>query len=253
LTIQMLSRRGNPVILPLSKKKGWDVLPLATRHIDKDLEVYVVECLLSSLFAVNTTTTNTRTVGPFPITAAVFEFECRFGSFLFDHGLSRDSQSMEHHLRRSPPLPPLPNYSPGGRGSSLPSHGRWRSASQGQNAPPRLFTYSDSGMLMMDPNRPGNFHPDLDLVQQHYCTAYRMEELKTFHCDRVRKMPLSGLDPSMLIGFLCRDEADWWDFRKRVGEVCCAPLLLFFVFIDFPLLASENDIFCTGRTSYMAY
>ena len=32
-------------------------------------------------------------------------------------------------------------------------------------------------------------------------------------------MPLSGLDPSMLLGFLCRDETDWWDFRKRVGDV----------------------------------
>jgi cysteine protease ATG4 len=53
----------------------------------------------------------------------------------------------------------------------------------------------------------------------HYCTAYSAAELKTFHCDRVRKMPLSGLDPSMLIGFLCRDEDDWRDFRKRVSEV----------------------------------
>jgi len=59
----------------------------------------------------------------------------------------------------------------------------------------------------------------LEPLQMHYCTAYSAAELKTFHCDRVRKMPLSGLDPSMLIGFLCRDEADWWDFRKRVGEV----------------------------------
>ena len=74
-------------------------------------------------------------------------------------------------------------------------------------------------MIMADANRPGSLHSDLDLVQQHYCTAYRMEELKTFHCDRVRKMPLSGLDPSMLIGFLCRDEGDWWDFRRRVAEV----------------------------------
>jgi len=56
--------------------------------------------------------------------------------------------------------------------------------------------------------------------RHHYCTVYRMEELKTFYCDRFRKMPLRGLDPSMLIGFLCRDEADWWDFRRRVGEVC---------------------------------
>jgi len=32
-------------------------------------------------------------------------------------------------------------------------------------------------------------------------------------------MPLSGLDPSMLIGFFCRDESDWKDFRKKVEEV----------------------------------
>ena len=32
-------------------------------------------------------------------------------------------------------------------------------------------------------------------------------------------MPLSGLDPSMLIGFLVKDEADWVDWRRRVGEV----------------------------------
>ncbi|KAJ6617348.1 hypothetical protein B0H10DRAFT_2033813, partial [Mycena sp. CBHHK59/15] len=31
--------------------------------------------------------------------------------------------------------------------------------------------------------------------------AYSTAELRTFHCERVRKMPLSGLDPSMLIGF----------------------------------------------------
>lgn len=59
----------------------------------------------------------------------------------------------------------------------------------------------------------------LDTVQQHYATAYSAAELKTFHCEQVRKMPMSGLDPSMLIGFLCRDEAEWADFRRRVGEL----------------------------------
>ena len=65
----------------------------------------------------------------------------------------------------------------------------------------------------------------LDPIQIHYCTAYSAAELKTFHCERVRKMPMSGLDPSMLIGFLCRDEKDWWDFRKRVADVCLLPFL----------------------------
>ena len=31
-------------------------------------------------------------------------------------------------------------------------------------------------------------------------------------------MPMSGLDPSMLNG-LCRDEAEWVDFKRRVAEL----------------------------------
>ncbi|KAJ7105380.1 hypothetical protein C8R44DRAFT_332379 [Mycena epipterygia] len=32
-------------------------------------------------------------------------------------------------------------------------------------------------------------------------------------------MPFSGLDPSMLIGFVCRDEAEWIDLRRRASEL----------------------------------
>lgn len=63
-------------------------------------------------------------------------------------------------------------------------------------------------------------HPHLSEDEEHYVNAYGSVELRTFHCERVRKMPLSGLDPSMLLGFLCKDESDWEDFRRRVGEVC---------------------------------
>jgi cysteine protease ATG4 len=59
----------------------------------------------------------------------------------------------------------------------------------------------------------------LDPTQVHYVTSYSAAELRTFHSERVRKMPLSGLDPSMLIGFLCKTEADWIDLRRRVAEV----------------------------------
>jgi hypothetical protein len=83
-------------------------------------------------------------------------------------------------------------------------------------------------------------HRGLDPMQLHYCSAYSAAELKTFHCDRVRKMPLSGLDPSMLIGFLCRDEDDWRDFRKRVSEVRLFRSLsvvdLFLSYLDFSFL-----------------
>ncbi|KAJ7246920.1 hypothetical protein B0H12DRAFT_1235406 [Mycena haematopus] len=45
--------------------------------------------------------------------------------------------------------------------------------------------------------------------------AYSAAEMRTFHCERVREMPLSGLDLSMLIRFLVRDEADWVHLRRR--------------------------------------
>ncbi|KAG6915803.1 hypothetical protein DXG01_009767 [Tephrocybe rancida] len=61
--------------------------------------------------------------------------------------------------------------------------------------------------------------PGLDPLQDFYVSAYPVVELRTFHCERVRKMPLSGLDPSMLIVFLCKDEADWEDFRRRLGSM----------------------------------
>jgi cysteine protease ATG4 len=87
------------------------------------------------------------------------------------------------------------------------SHNRWQSD-------------MDDHELGMSPRSVlSGIEEDLDPLQQHYVNAYSATELKTFHCDRVRKMPLSGLDPSMLIGFFCRGEDDWKDFRKKVEEV----------------------------------
>jgi cysteine protease ATG4 len=94
-----------------------------------------------------------------------------------------------------------------------------------------MFGTAGSDIITGSAMGDGN-HRGLDPAQLHYCTAYGAAELKTFHCDRVRKMPLSGLDPSMLIGFLCRDEDDWRDFRKRVSEVrLSTSLFLFFLFL----------------------
>ncbi|KAJ7711319.1 hypothetical protein B0H16DRAFT_1817074 [Mycena metata] len=59
---------------------------------------------------------------------------------------------------------------------------------------------------------------------------YSAAELRTFHCERVRKMPMSGLDPSMLIGFVCQDEAEWVDLRRQVKEL----LRTIFAIVDEP-------------------
>ncbi|KAJ6522191.1 hypothetical protein DFH09DRAFT_1251014 [Mycena vulgaris] len=55
--------------------------------------------------------------------------------------------------------------------------------------------------------------------EAHFARAYSTAELRTFHCARVRKMPLTGLDPSMLLGFVCRNAEEWADLRRRVGEL----------------------------------
>lgn len=103
--------------------------------------------------------------------------------------------------------------SPGGSASSSPQppYSRTNSPASATSAD---MDYSELGGS-------GVQEHNLTPLEEHYVTAYSAAELKTFHCDRVRKMPLSGLDPSMLIGFLCRDEKDWVDFRRRVAQVGC--------------------------------
>ncbi|KAF8215429.1 hypothetical protein K438DRAFT_1955408 [Mycena galopus ATCC 62051] len=70
------------------------------------------------------------------------------------------------------------------------------------------------------PNAAHPAHGPMSTAEEAYFAhAYSAVEMHTFHCERVRKMPLSGLDPSMLIGFVVRDEAEWVDLRRRVKEL----------------------------------
>ncbi|KAJ3517680.1 hypothetical protein NLJ89_g354 [Agrocybe chaxingu] len=180
-------------------------------------------------------------------------------SYEYDYSVEEYSgiaPSAKHSHSRSPP----PSYPGPG------SHGRWRSSSANHTpamSPSNsemdhreLGMFGGSGSRGSTNNslstsnsnstsnsfgtsaRTGESGSGLDPVQLHYCTAYSAAELKTFHCERVRKMPLSGLDPSMLIGFLCRDEADWWDFKRRVGEL---PRTIFSVQEEPPTWPSDSD------------
>jgi len=46
-------------------------------------------------------------------------------------------------------------------------------------------------------------------------------------------MPLSGLDPSTLLGFLCKDWEDWEDFGRRIVEVSfCLYCFCFFLLFE---------------------
>lgn len=48
---------------------------------------------------------------------------------------------------------------------------------------------------------------------------YTEEEMATCHTRRLRGLRISEMDPSMLIGFLIKDEADWEDWKRRIKEV----------------------------------
>lgn len=109
------------------------------------------------------------------------------------------------------PLPPTP---------PIPSHYRTPSTS---SAP--LPRFSDSPTPFSSSTAPSSLPPPaasaapLDPLLEWYATAYPEASLQTFHCEKVRKMAFSQLDPSMLLGFLCRDEDEWDDFCVRVANV----------------------------------
>ncbi|KAI0770923.1 peptidase family C54-domain-containing protein [Trametes elegans] len=109
------------------------------------------------------------------------------------------------------------------------AHARWQSSS----------VLPDDSMEM--DSRELGLGVDLDSVQRHYVTAYSNTELKTFHCDRVRKMPLSGLDPSMLLGFLCKDESEWLDLKDRIAELFRTNKSIFSLANEPPQYPSDSD------------
>ncbi|KAG8220332.1 cysteine protease required for autophagy [Butyriboletus roseoflavus] len=114
---------------------------------------------------------------------------------------------------------------------------RWQNASMPATPSPH-FSISD-----LDPRELGVEEEDLDAVAEHYVTHYNAMELRTFHCDRVRKMPLSGLDPSMLLGFLCKDEKDWIDLRRRINELNAKYKTIFTIQDEPPSWPSDSDEF----------
>ncbi|KAI1411484.1 cysteine protease ATG4 [Hypoxylon sp. FL1857] len=48
---------------------------------------------------------------------------------------------------------------------------------------------------------------------------YTEEEVDTCHTRKLRRLHVKEMDPSMLIGFLIRDEEDWKDWRRSVRHV----------------------------------
>lgn len=131
-------------------------------------------------------------------------------------------------------MPAGPLESPSDEPESTPTTPLPSSPTTPMKAPPRR-SVSDDGDPNDEPQPPAPglgsaihsrtasvaTRPSLPVDPQMawYAQAYSEAQLQTFHCDRVKKLPLSGLDPSMLLGFLCTSEADFEDFCDRTSKV----------------------------------
>jgi cysteine protease ATG4 len=67
--------------------------------------------------------------------------------------------------------------------------------------------YQDDEVLYLDPH-----------TVQKSLGKDRLPNYKTFHCSQPRKMKIVDVDPSMAIGFLCQDRADFEEFCKHARE-----------------------------------
>lgn len=50
-------------------------------------------------------------------------------------------------------------------------------------------------------------------------SEYTAEEIALCHTRRLRGLKVTDMDPSMLMGFLIKDEQDWEDWKRRLSEV----------------------------------
>ncbi|CAG8533380.1 7841_t:CDS:10 [Ambispora gerdemannii] len=62
---------------------------------------------------------------------------------------------------------------------------------------------------------PHHSRPVIDLKD---IDEFTDEELATFHCDALRKIHISQLDPSMLLGFYCRNAQEFEAFCERIAR-----------------------------------
>ncbi|TRM65040.1 peptidase family C54-domain-containing protein [Schizophyllum amplum] len=120
------------------------------------------------------------------------------------------------------PLATMPARSPPASPSPPPRLAIPTLPSPGSGEPRSLSTPTLPASPPMSPISPvtGTTAPSLPAaLQTYYQQSFTAADLATFHCTHPRMMPVTALDPSMLAGFLCRDIADWDDWRARVARL----------------------------------
>jgi cysteine protease ATG4 len=70
----------------------------------------------------------------------------------------------------------------------------------------------DSYLFYLDPH-----HTRPALPYRGSGDVYTEEELDSYHSRRLRRLHVREMDPSVLIGFLIKNEGDWVDWKRRVS------------------------------------
>ncbi|EXX66020.1 hypothetical protein RirG_127800 [Rhizophagus irregularis DAOM 197198w] len=65
--------------------------------------------------------------------------------------------------------------------------------------------------------------------------------MATFHCDTLRKIPISQLDPSMLLGFYCQNSEEFENFCNLVEEISKDHMPVFTIEQEEPVYNSDVD------------
>jgi cysteine protease ATG4 len=78
----------------------------------------------------------------------------------------------------------------------------------------------DSQLFFLDPHitRP-------TVLARRPDEVHTPEEVDSYHTRRLRRIHIKDMDPSMLIGFLIRDETDWADWKERVKSTQGKPII----------------------------
>ncbi|KAG9291499.1 hypothetical protein G9A89_021918 [Geosiphon pyriformis] len=83
-------------------------------------------------------------------------------------------------------------------------------------------------------------HHSRPIIELKEIDEFTDEELATFHCDTLRKIHISQLDPSMLLGFYCRTAAEFEAFCMRVEEVGKSHKSVFTIADEEPVYREED-------------
>ncbi|KAJ3327410.1 Cysteine protease atg4b [Blyttiomyces sp. JEL0837] len=73
--------------------------------------------------------------------------------------------------------------------------------------------YEGNNLIYLDP------HYMRPVVESKDTSSYVPEDLASYHCPDVRLASIESIDPSMVIGFYCRDEADLLNFTNSAKKL----------------------------------